>query len=133
MLTAQPLHSSDETCDQHPYNRQVALEQAGDDEDLLSELIGIFLSETPEAIAQIHNAVSNGNPEAIANSAHALKGSLGVLAADNAIQAAQKVETLAKAGDLQGLQEATTALAVEIQRLTTALKRETKGAPAREY
>ncbi len=56
-----------------------------------------------------------------------------ILAADDAVQAAQMVETLAKSGNLQGVQEATAALAVEIQRLTSALvERETTDSPTRK-
>ena len=107
-------------CAEHPYDKQIAMNRVGCDEDLFSELTLIFLAEGPEALAQIHKAVSRGDPEAIAEAAHSLKGALGTLAADSAQRAAQAVETLARAGDLQGVQEASASLALEIQRLTPA-------------
>ena len=81
-------------------------------------------------LSRVQRAISRGDPEAIAEVAHALKGSVGVLAADSAMCAAQTVETLAREGDLQGVQEAAASLAVEIQRLASALERETEDAPA---
>ena len=122
--------SSNETFAKCPYDKPEALERAGGDEDLFGELVAIFLDEAPGALAQVHDAVSSGDPEAITRTAHALRGSLGVLAADDAVRAAQSVETLSRSGDLQGVQETVAVLAIEIQRLTTALQRETKETPA---
>ena len=119
-------------CAENPYDRQLAMDRAGCDEDLFSELVTIFLAETPGALARVHKAISSGDPEAIAVAAHAMKGSLGILAANDAIGAAQAVETLAKSGDLQGVQETAAALAVEVQRLTSALEQETTETPACE-
>ncbi|MDP6544447.1 MAG: response regulator [Phycisphaerae bacterium] len=116
--------SSHETCDEHPYNKQLAMDRAGGDEFLFRELVAIFLTESPHALAQIQRGVSGGDPEAIAEAAHAMKGSLSILAANDAVGAAQTVETLARSGDLQGAQEATAALAVEVRRLASALERE---------
>jgi len=130
--TAPPEQSSDEICVKSPYDKQVALDRMEGDEGLFCELVTLFLTDGPEALARVHEAVSQGNALAIAMTAHALKGALGVLAADDALRAAQAVETLARAGDLQGVQEATASLAVEIQRLTSALERETRRVPARE-
>ena len=130
--TTTPEQSSDETCAKSPYDKPTALQHAGGDDDLFNELIAIFLEETPRALARVQTAVSSGDPQAIIETAHALKGSLGVLAADDAVGAAQAVESLGRSGDLAGVQEAAAALAVEIRRLTTALQRETTAAPARE-
>jgi HPt (histidine-containing phosphotransfer) domain-containing protein len=74
------------------------------------------------AVAQLHRGVSNGDPKAIGDAAHALKGSLLILSADDAAQAALAVEKLARSGDLSGLQQAMAQLAIEYQRLTTAMK-----------
>jgi HPt (histidine-containing phosphotransfer) domain-containing protein len=118
--------SSDKMCAEPPYDKQAAMNRVGGDDDLFNELALLFLADSPNALAQIHEAVSRGAPEAIAKAAHSLKGSLGTLAADSALRTAQTVETLARAGDLQGVQEASVSLALDIQRLTSALKRETQ-------
>ena len=76
--------------------------------------------------------VSRGDSEAIVQAAHAMKSPLGILAADNALHGAQAVETFARSGDLR-VQESVAALAVEIQRLTVALERETREAPTCEF
>ena len=124
--------SSDDTCAERPYNKPLAMERAGGDEDLFNELVAIFIEETPGALARVQGAVSSGDPKAVTEAAHALKGSLGVLAADDAVAAAQAVETLGRTGDLAGVQEATAALAVEVRRLVTALQEKTSETPAFE-
>ena len=96
----------------------------------MNELIGILLEETPGALARVQQAVASGDPKAVRESAHTLKGSLAVLAADDAVAAALAVETLGRSGDLAGVQEATAHLGVEIKRLTTALQQETTQAPS---
>ena len=123
----------DETSAQCPYDKPTALERAGGDEDLFNELVAIFLEDAPGALTRVQGAVSSGDHQAIAKTAHALKGSLGVLAADDAVAAALSVETLGRSGDLAGVQEAAAALSVEVRRLTTALQHETTEAPAREF
>ena len=107
-----------------PYDRQTALERVEGDEGLLDELATIFLDETPAMLAQVQQAVSDGDAEAIFQSAHAMKGPLAILAADAALQAAKDVESRARDGDLQGVQEFAATLAVEVQRLTTLLQQE---------
>ena len=121
---APPEQSPDNPCDTLPYDRQAALEFTGGDENLFRELVDIFLSEAPAMLTRVQHSVSNGDPKAIGDDAHALKGSLKVIAADNAAKAALAIETMGRSGDLQGVQEAAAALAVEFQRLTTALQRE---------
>jgi len=127
--TTPQQQSPDEPCNELPYDKSFALDHVGGDEDMFSELVAIFLAESRGALARIHEAVSSGDPEAIVKAAHALKGSMGILAADDAVAAAQAVETLGQSGDLQGIQEATAALSVEVRRLTSALNRETNETP----
>ncbi|MBT3201508.1 MAG: response regulator [Phycisphaerales bacterium] len=116
--------SSTGTSAKCPYDKPKALERMGGDEDLLAELVAIFLEEAPGALTQVRKAVSNGEPELITSTAHTLKGSLEVLAADDAVRAALVVETLGRSGNLAGVQEATAALAGEVKRLTSSLQQE---------
>jgi len=118
--------------DQFPYDRRALLERVADDKDMLVELVMLFLVEGPKMLTDIQRAVSTGNPEAIAFAAHALKGPLGILAADNALQTTQALESLAKSGDLQGAQETAGDLAAQIQVLISALEHETAETPASE-
>jgi len=116
--------SSGQAYVENPYDKQAAIARMGGDEDLFGELVTVFLADSPKVLVRIQRAVSHGDPETIAETAHALKGSLGVLAADKALHAAQAVETLAKAGNMQGLQEASASLALEVRDLSSALERE---------
>ncbi|MGB2823303.1 MAG: response regulator [Phycisphaerae bacterium] len=107
-----------------PYDRQAAIARAGADEGLLDELIAIFLASGPARMAVVRQAVSAGDSEAIADSAHALKSSLSILDATASLRATRQLETLARNGDLQGAQEAAARLSLEISRLVSALERD---------
>ncbi|MCP4374849.1 MAG: response regulator [bacterium] len=121
--------STDKTADECPYDKSAALERVGDSEELLAELIAILLDETPAALARVQQAVSSGDPKKVHESAHALKGSLSVISANDAAAAALAIETLGRSGDLAGVQEATATLALEIKRLITTLQQETTKSP----
>jgi HPt (histidine-containing phosphotransfer) domain-containing protein len=62
------------------------------DEELLCELVQIFLTETPKQLASLAHAVETGDLEKIENTAHTLKSELGYLGLPAAAQ---------KAGDLE--------------------------------
>jgi signal transduction histidine kinase/DNA-binding response OmpR family regulator len=115
---------------QQPYDRQVLLKRVGGDEEMLLELVTLFLEEGPKMLKRLQRGATNGDPKAIAAAAHALKGPLGILAADDALHNAQAIEALAKSGDLKGAQEVSGDLAIELQRLMSALQHETTHAPA---
>jgi signal transduction histidine kinase/PleD family two-component response regulator/HPt (histidine-containing phosphotransfer) domain-containing protein len=118
--------SSEETPAENPYDKQVALDRVGGDEDLFSQLVAVFLTDGADGLAQVQRGVSQGDPNAITEAAHALQSSLGIMAADDAIRAAQAVETLAKSGDLQGMEGAAAALTVEVRRLVSALEQDVR-------
>ena len=124
-IRSQPSSLTDEQLlFDNPYDRATAIELAGGDEFLFRELVTIFIIECPAMLHRVQTEITRGDPKAISAAAHAMKGSLGILAADAAAQAACDIETLARSGDLAGVQEASAVLAVEIRRLVEALKRE---------
>ena len=70
----------------------------------------MFLDQCPGLIVQIRKAVDAGDGAAAATAAHALSGSLSVLAAHRARDAARSVEQLAEGGDRAALDAACAAL-----------------------
>ena len=67
-----------------PWNKSEVMERLGEDEDLLREMCGIFLSESANLLQKLRHAVSDGQAEAVMRAAHSLKGSVGDMAAPEA-------------------------------------------------
>jgi signal transduction histidine kinase/HPt (histidine-containing phosphotransfer) domain-containing protein len=122
--TAPPEQSGKNNCAEKSYDRQIAMAHMEGDGDLFREMAELFIEESPKMIAQVQNAVSQGDIDAIAKAANAIEGSLGVLAAANALHAVDLIETIAQSGDPQGMQEAAGALVVEVQTLSSELAQE---------
>jgi PAS domain S-box-containing protein len=70
------------------------------DEDLIREVIGLFLQECPQQMAAIRSAVEDRDAQKIFRAAHSLKGSLSNFAAAGAFQSAQYLEKLGREGDV---------------------------------
>jgi CheY-like chemotaxis protein len=82
------------------------LAKFGGNQKLLAEVIDLFLADTPRILEEARGAAERGDAAALAASAHALKGSLGLFAQAAAYHAARGVETAARAGDVRATDEA---------------------------
>ncbi len=102
-------------------DEEAALSRVEGDRELLAEIIRDFLDGLPESRAAVEDAVSRSDAAAAERAAHALKGSLGVLGAARAAEAAARLETLAREGDLEGLPKACEELNRELARVEPAL------------
>lgn len=74
------------------FNRDLALERVGGDEELLDEIVCLYLGEYPALLEQIQSAVNTGDAKELYRSAHTLKGSLGALGAEAAQKQAMELE-----------------------------------------
>ena len=92
------------------------------DRGILRELIRLFLSDYPERLAAVREAVRRGDAGVLEKAAHALKGSLGNFGAKNAIAVAQQLETLARKGDLEAAQNLSVTLESELALLSDELR-----------
>jgi HPt (histidine-containing phosphotransfer) domain-containing protein len=103
----------------------------GEDLELLIELARVFTDEGPLMLEEIRQAVEGGDVPAIARAAHKIKGALGALGqrARPAAEAARRVESLARGGDLAQAQQAWPALKRDVDRLMPELSA-LAGAPA---
>jgi PAS domain S-box-containing protein len=78
-----------------------ALEGLGGDEQLLHEVMGIFLEDLPKHMSGLRQAVAEGNAEALAKIAHSLKGELGYLGISELSQKACELEEMGWKSDLE--------------------------------
>ena len=81
----------------------------GNDDQLIEEIIALFIEEGPRLLTQVRAAVAAGEPSGLQHASHALKGSVGNMAAARAVEAARVLEIM---GRDQRLDDAPQALAV---------------------
>ncbi|MDD5113081.1 MAG: response regulator [Methylobacter sp.] len=90
------------------WNQAAALNQLDDDQELLNDMIDLFLKETPARILDLENALAHDNLVALADAAHALKGMAGHFCADLLQSNAASLEHSARQGDSANFQQMTT-------------------------
>lgn len=98
-----------------------ALGRVDGDRELLVEMADLFLDEYPRLLSTLRDAVAQGNAPTAAYAAHTLKGSVANFAAMPAFTAAQKIERIARHGDLTHVQGAFADLEAQLTRLKPLL------------
>ena len=87
-------------------DRAVALDRLGGDEQLLQEVARLFLDEYPTLMDEIQAAKESRNAKLLERAAHSLKGSVANFGADQAVEAALRLEKMGRGGNLIGVDEA---------------------------
>jgi len=82
------------------WDRDFALEQAGQDEELLAELVMLFNDTSAEDITKIQEAYKEGDPQGMGDAAHSIKGSAASLGIENIRQVAYELEKAGRSGDI---------------------------------
>lgn len=78
------------------------LERLGDDAELVTEVLAVFLDDAPVRIEAITAALTHGDPVELRSAAHALKGAAASIAAVRLFEASQALEQASHAGQLDG-------------------------------
>lgn len=104
------------------FNGAAALASLGGRANLLQQMTAFFLEDAPGRLAEMQTGLLELAPSTIARAAHRLKGTLMYLGAEPALQAAQRVEQLGRAGDLTEAAPAIEALTRELTRLAAELQ-----------
>jgi PAS domain S-box-containing protein len=118
---AAPMPETPPVVESDILDRKTLWERVAGDADLLREIVALFLSDCPERLLELHAALRHQDCPALAGAAHRLKGALGNISANNATEAVQRVEVLARAGDVHAVPEALARLEDELARLTPLL------------
>jgi two-component system, sensor histidine kinase and response regulator len=103
-------------------DRAVILDRVGGDEELLREITAIFMEEYPSLIHEIEVAVHDSDAKRLEKAAHSLKGSVANFGAHRATQAAYRLETLGRRGELGDASVALNDLLFEFHQLQPALE-----------
>jgi two-component system, sensor histidine kinase and response regulator len=85
-----------------PWNPDQALERLGGDEELLHEVMEIFLEEVPKHLAGLRKAITEQDAETVERIAHSLQGELGYLGIAELLHGACELEEKGRTSDFQG-------------------------------
>ena len=101
---------------------KLALARLDNDQDLLCDVIGIFMAECPKSISQMEAAIQEVDSEKVYRLAHRFKGSAGSLAAQRAMALGAALEAVGRAGDLEKARQIFAQLKEEVGILLPQLK-----------
>lgn len=93
-------------------------------EDILSELIDMFLQESPQRIAELQQAIDKSDMKTLKQLSHKFKGTCGVLGARGMMNICAEMDQKARNNILDGQTELLAKLAAEFQRTQNALEQE---------
>lgn len=83
------------------WSREFALEQSGDDEEILAELLDLFRESAASDVEKIKEGLSSGNPVAAGDAAHSIKGAAASLGVEGIRQISYEMEKAGRAGDVE--------------------------------
>jgi two-component system sensor histidine kinase/response regulator len=106
----------------HAWDATSALERLDGDENLLAEVVEIFLGEAPRQLAALHAAIAAGNAEAAGKISHSLKGELGYFGMAEVSAYARQIENLAWQGKLEDMEIVSAALENRVQAIMESMQ-----------
>jgi CheY-like chemotaxis protein len=104
-----------------PLDADALLARFAGNRKLLRAILKTFREDCPMMMARIRDAIKQQNPVAIADAAHALKGSVGNFGETAALESAREIEKRGRQGKLDGTWEKYATLEDDIALLLPAL------------
>ena len=119
-----PQHSSPsgENVSTTVFDRIGFLHRLDGDEPLAQEIVAMFMHEYPRLLQDVRHAGEQRDAYKLERAAHALKGSLGDIAAPQAYDAARTLEQKARKGELECAGTLVTNLETAVERLALELR-----------
>ena len=105
-----------------PFEWDAALESVGGDEAMLRDLAEMFFTECPKLMQQIREHIAGADGPELRRAAHTLKGSSHVFGAEEAADAAHRLEEIGREEAFADAEEALALLEDEVARLLPALR-----------
>lgn len=102
-------------------DRMSILERLDGSQELLAELIQLFLEEAPQLVQTMRGALQQGDMQVLARTAHSMKGAASNFLAYGTSNAALQLEKDAQNGDLESARESLVALENVVERLLPEL------------
>jgi two-component system, sensor histidine kinase and response regulator len=104
-----------------PWNPDQTLERLGGDENLLHEVLEIFLEEVPKHLVELREAIIKQDAESAERIAHSLQGELGYLSIAELSHRARELEEKGRTSDFQGALTLLPPFEASIARLLNAI------------
>ena len=102
-------------------SREVLLANFGGDEELLTEVIGLFAENSATLIEQCRQQIEEGDAEQLRRAAHTLKGSIGNFEMNATYQKAFALEKIGTSGELSQAEQTCSELETLMHRLNDEL------------
>jgi HPt (histidine-containing phosphotransfer) domain-containing protein len=99
-----------------------ARRQVDDDEELLREVILLFIQDHPKRLEDLRKSLESRDAALLERAAHTIKGSCVIFGAKDAQLAAHELELLGRSGDFGPAPNAIARLSRESERLIVDLK-----------
>ena len=100
---------------------KVQAEHLGLEEEEYRELIELFIESGTSDLEHLQNAIGGGKAEEAANFAHSLKGAAGNLGLLDCYEAAKKIETEVRNGDMKNITESVQVLRKNIEEISALI------------
>lgn len=91
-------------------------------DDSMGEFVETYLTNSPQLISKMEQALTAGNAEDVFHNAHQLKGGSGSIGALKLADLALNIETIGKAGSTEGIEPLLAELKNEFQKVKNALE-----------
>ncbi|MDD2934642.1 MAG: response regulator [Methylotenera sp.] len=104
------------------WDEVTALKNLDNDQELLADMIDLFLTETPARILDLEDALMRNDLAALADAAHAIKGMAGHFCADQLKTSAATLEDSARHNNVTGLEVMTKTVTDAVVSLMAALQ-----------
>jgi PAS domain S-box-containing protein len=102
-------------------DRASLLERVEGDQELLAEMIRLFLADAPQLLGAMRTALQQGDMILLERSAHSMKGAAGNMSAHVTVNSALQLEQSAKKGDAESSKANLAALQTAVERLLPVL------------
>jgi HPt (histidine-containing phosphotransfer) domain-containing protein len=102
-------------------DRAAILERVEGDEELLKEIVQLFIEDCPRLIKQLHDSVYADNAAGLRMAAHTLRGSLSYFGPSQACALALELEILGRDGNVAQARPIYEALVAKLEQLQPAL------------
>jgi two-component system sensor histidine kinase/response regulator len=102
-------------------DRVSLLDRVEGDQELLAEIIQVFLADAPQLLVAMQNALQQGDMILLERTAHSMKGAAGNMSALAAVNAASELEQSAKKKDAESSKSSLAALQGAVERLLPVL------------
>lgn len=103
------------------FNYATAMARLDNDAELFREMVQFFREDSPPLLQQIRDGLKEKNPQQVERAAHSLKGLSATFDAHPAVDAARRLEEMARNGDLHDAPAIEQILDREVAQLIDAL------------